>query len=310
MKILHSITSEQSNLLAIFKRTILTDAAVFPDTSYITAAHNCFKKELVVNVWFNDICECIIAEQPNVLLLTISPDRDFVDNIVNNTNLKYRQIWYVHHGLIHNVDTVKFDKWSRHINYVVSCKQGFRLLSTFLLHVYKINGLPQFDLLQKPPIPRPRTILLVNGSNDSFYKSTAHIEEVVRYLKLEFPKYNVLIKNKRYKSDKVRELFCELDCIPENETLYDYLGVESIIVLEGGTAYFECLVANPRTILCGPELLGTDLPRGLLVVDNNIDLMNICGNAVPQIYIDRYIESVIGALEPATSQLLTLFAQN
>lgn len=299
MRIIHFITQDQETFIELFKRTIFKNI----EAEYFVCAHNSFKEKFHhPTIFFNNVSE-LSKYNPDIILLTITPGKEYVEHISRELNFPLSKMWYLHHGLIHiHSNTTTHRHWSRDINYVVSCNFGYKFLQSLGMTVHKICGIPQFELLENC-VAKPKTVLIVNGSSQQkFYDSTKHIFEISKKIKTVYPDFQILLKNKIDRKMS-QQNFGSIKFVDE---IYPHLKSEIVIIVEGGTSHVEALMVNKRTILFGKDVFGCSV-ENLLHTENFVELEELLKMECEQKHIDAYISNVIGGkIKTSAPQFLNL----
>jgi hypothetical protein len=218
-------------------------------------------------------------EKSGVQVLVIS------EELIMNYHKVRKQIpiYYIHHGFVNYHVKIKNKKvpWPSNVcELYFGVGHGFNLFGeAFKLKPEKIRilpGLPQIDYLlelkQNPPkmkYKQKKTILYVFGStpNDAILQKEfrTQFRTFWKPFLANNPDVHLIIKAKK---DYYIKQYCyfwkqvesyklmrdgfkrkQITILPINVPLYDYLFADVVVIQEGGSAFIESLMVNPRTVL-------------------------------------------------------------
>jgi len=209
--------------------------------------------------------------------------------------------------------------WDRSITYYASDLYMRSTLKDNKINIIPIAGIPQFDYIlrnktfiiqNKVNLKKQYNIeghcaLIINGSTNG--KNTVHyrhidtvMNKVIGQIREIYSDSFVFVKSKipivyEASTDKV------VDINPD-DLIYNYLGCDLIIVIEGGTSHIEALLANKNTILLQnyntDHIFDIDNKYGLLISRNDAELIeqiNTIKNNKVNTNISAFIKSIFGS---------------
>ena len=233
-----------------------------------------------------------------------------------------KNICAIPHGIFsHGLNyTHALRKWDRSITYYASDLYMHKTLKNNKFNIIPIAGIPQLDYilrnktfiiqnkanLKKQYNIKGHCALIINGSTNG--KNTVHyrhidtvMNKLIEQIRRIYPNSSVFVKSKLpivYKKASTTKV---ID-INSDDLIYNYLGCDLIIVIEGGTSHIEALLANKNTILLQnyntDHIFDIDNKYGLLISRNDAELIrhiNAIKNNKVNTNIPAFMKSIFGS---------------
>ena len=295
-----------------FIRTIMFNDN--PDINYVVVMPKKFYDPIYCNKGY--ITYYLITENINQQMLTLGyiiKDMDISKVILSCSFEKQDVDFFRRFGIEkiiampHGIFIKNYDydhalaHWNREILYYVGDVEMRNILGRLKFNIKHYPGIPQLDYLlhrkeyiykYKDEIKKKYNIeghitYIINGSTN--FKGTKYYKDIHNYISClannlmkVFKNTTILLKNKitiNYTKEKPKVIQ-----VPISELIYNYLGCDLIIVIEGGTSYIESLLVNPNTILYQNGNI-----KNLFDVNNDYNLL-ICKNDIEFIECLRTIQ--------------------